>query len=429
MCSICCDPFTNVVRVPIPCPYCDFQACTRCIKTYLLESLDDPHCMQCKTGWNQEFIDQCLSASFRKGELAKHRKEVMFGREKAKLPDTIEAANREKQKKALKAQVAQLTDRIRNLRAELAEAEQRRYQTHLSIDALDATGLTSERRQFVKACPAEGCRGFLSTQWKCQLCETRVCPDCHEIKDRDEHTCSPENLESVKMMARDTKPCPKCSALIHRIDGCDQMWCVCCKTAFSWRTLRIEMGHVHNPEYYRWMRESGQELPREPGDDAQCVDQQRLPSLLVIMRAMRDKGLWNERLGIILRALSHIQHVELHHALNGLNIDNPDPNRDLRIGYLLNEYSEERWKRCLLRRANRQERLNAARQAYEMIVFAGRDIVLRAVEATSAQEVDAAIAQLERLKVYFNECSAAIRARFGTRVVIELSPEWGIVLY
>ena len=68
-------------------------------------------------------------------------------------------------------------------------------------------------------------------------------------------------------MKKDTKPCPKCGQLIHKINGCDQMWCPGCKTPFSWRTGEIERGHVHNPEYYRWMRETGQNIGRDPLDE------------------------------------------------------------------------------------------------------------------------------------------------------------------
>ena len=29
----------------------------------------------------------------------------------------------------------------------------------------------TERKAFIKRCPADDCRGFLSSQWKCGLCE------------------------------------------------------------------------------------------------------------------------------------------------------------------------------------------------------------------------------------------------------------------
>ena len=50
--------------------------------------------------------------------------------------------------------------------------------------------------------------------------------------------------------------------MISKIDGCDQMWCIKCHTQFSWRNGNIITGYNHNPEFFRWMRESGQIIPR-----------------------------------------------------------------------------------------------------------------------------------------------------------------------
>ena len=49
------------------------------------------------------------------------------------------------------------------------------------------------------------------------------------------------------------------------LHNCDQMWCIECKTAFSWAKGTIEKGVVHNPHYYQWMRQNGG-LPRNPNE-------------------------------------------------------------------------------------------------------------------------------------------------------------------
>ena len=55
--------------------------------------------------------------------------------------------------------------------------------------------------------------------------------------------------------------------------GCDQMWCVSCHTTFDWKTMQIKTsGILHNPEYFRYMRENGIAIPRNPNDN-QCVDE------------------------------------------------------------------------------------------------------------------------------------------------------------
>ena len=77
------------------------------------------------------------------------------------------------------------------------------------------------KRKFVRACPADGCMGFLSTAWKCGLCQVNVCSKCHEIKtgEDDEHVCDAGNVETAELLARDTKTCPSCAALIFKISG------------------------------------------------------------------------------------------------------------------------------------------------------------------------------------------------------------------
>jgi len=87
--------------------------------------------------------------------------------------------------------------------------------------ALQNSHVTQEKKKFVRRCTNDGCRGFLSTQWKCGLCEHWVCPDCFEVKGTEknsEHTCKPENVESANLIKKDTKPCPSCGEMIMKID-------------------------------------------------------------------------------------------------------------------------------------------------------------------------------------------------------------------
>ena len=35
-----------------------------------------------------------------------------------------------------------------------------------------------EKKEFIMKCVKEGCRGFLSQAYKCELCSTYVCKDC-----------------------------------------------------------------------------------------------------------------------------------------------------------------------------------------------------------------------------------------------------------
>ena len=81
----------------------------------------------------------------------------------------------------------------------------------------------TERREFIMRCPADECRGFLSTAYKCGTCEAWTCKECHVSvgKDKDaQHTCDPDMVLSAKAIKEETRPCPKCGTRIFKTDGC-----------------------------------------------------------------------------------------------------------------------------------------------------------------------------------------------------------------
>ena len=99
----------------------------------------------------------------------------------------------------------------------------------------------------------------------------QCCKGCRRRDDISAHECKKEDLESVEAIRKETKPCPRCGTRIHKIDGCDQMWCPFCQdkygegTTFSWKTGKIERGRIHNPHYIDYMHNRKANL-REVGD-------------------------------------------------------------------------------------------------------------------------------------------------------------------
>ena len=250
-CSICCDNFNRSTRKPVECNYCDLPQCTSCVKTFLLGSSSDPHCMGCKKAWNREFLDGCLTKVFIENAYKKHRENLLFDREKALMPETLPYAEKEKMCRELTEEVNKLYVDIAKISQEIAAypLPSSTYTVnkmigHLKIHKelkLQRAELVAEKelkndllsvlyrkksvskKQFVRACPANDCRGFLSSQWKCGMCDVWVCPDCHEIIGKDkqvEHVCDPNNVATAKLLDNDTRPCPKCASMIFKIHGC-----------------------------------------------------------------------------------------------------------------------------------------------------------------------------------------------------------------
>ena len=117
----------------------------------------------------------------------------------------------------------------------------------------------SSKKKFLMKCSYDDCRGYLSTQYKCEICEKYTCSKCLEpiglSKDNNDHICNEDNVKSAELVKKETKPCPNCTSRIYKIDGCDQMFCTTCHSAFSWKTGNIIKGVIHNPHYYEWQRQ------------------------------------------------------------------------------------------------------------------------------------------------------------------------------
>lgn len=225
-CAICCQPFTGVLRVQVNCPYCAFGACLKCVEQHLVTTGDayDPKCMNCANPWSQDFIDDTLPKSFRFGALKKRRTDTLVDKEKALMPATtglvdleLTARRMRKEIKEMSAERRELEERLRQLSATIRDDQETLRE--ISGVRLDMHAL--ERRTFVRPCPGDRCRGFLSTQWRCDICKVKVCAQCHEIEDAEiEHVCLPENVETAKAINKETRPCPTCGTRIFKIDGC-----------------------------------------------------------------------------------------------------------------------------------------------------------------------------------------------------------------
>ena len=269
-CNICCDDFNNSTRKNVICPFsdCQYSACKSCVRQYLLGTTKDPHCLNCKKAWPDDFVISTLNRSFFDKEYKEHRKKLLLERELSRLPETMPLATRSIQVDKEQAKITESQTRVKELNA-LINAEKQKQNVHREqIRALHNKDTPEERRKFTMPCPHSDCKGYLSTQYKCELCSLFTCPDCFEIighNKNDPHTCDPNSVASAKSIKDSTKPCPQCGVRIFKISGCDQMWCTQCQIAFSYKTLKIDSGPVHNPHYYNHLRADGA-APRNPQD-------------------------------------------------------------------------------------------------------------------------------------------------------------------
>jgi hypothetical protein len=172
---------------------------------------------ECSRVWTRKHIRDIFTLVFINGSLREHREKILFDKEKALLPATQPIIEGKIEAKKVIAERAEIRRQINEL-----HEKENRLSRHIH-DLQNRRPSANARTVFVRACPDEDCRGFLSTQWKCGICEKWTCPDCHVIKGytRDVlHTCNEDDLATARLLAADTKPCPQCGTGIFKIDGC-----------------------------------------------------------------------------------------------------------------------------------------------------------------------------------------------------------------
>lgn len=433
-CPICIETFTSTTRKEIKCPYCQYGACLKCMKQHLLNQ-QTPNCMNCHVEFNREFIDIHMTKAFRTKELKQHRENILLEREKSLLPATVPYAESAKARKKMEQdctalmmerqklydEAKKITQKMINIRNAYYIAERQRFG---GGEGGASTNQLIEKKAFIKACVVNGCRGFLSTQYKCGICDVWVCPDCHEVKDgqKDEnHKCNPDLVESVKLIGKETKPCPKCAAAIFKVSGCSQIWCTECHTTFDWNTGREEITtNIHNPHYYEWMRRNNNGVvPRNPLDiphnqQNPCGDN-RLPRIYNITNFYATNPNLN-KISSLLRCLVHIQHVEIRTMRNDLRADPEVNNRDLRVKYLMHDIEEESWKKQLQQREKAKELINAKCQVYEMIVQVGGEHLKQLAHTKQCDDqVDLIMTNLSDIIDYYNEAMKNVLDRFNSK--------------
>ena len=219
-----------------------------------------------------------------------------------------------------------------------------------------------QKKEFIMHCQVELCPGFLSTQYKCGLCSVYTCSTCFQVKEQD-HVCKPDNVATAKLLREETKPCPSCTTRIYKIDGCDQMWCTECKTAFSWKTGQVVNGRIHNPHYYEHLRNTQGFVPREENP---CG----LPGIGEIRHTIRQFSAQKPRPLVALIENSIYQYYRFLEEID-TRLEGRNPHEaylvDNRIKYLLKRVDEVKFRRKAFMYAQRSTQFKRHRELMEML--------------------------------------------------------------
>lgn len=396
-CGICSDRFTAIIRKKTTCKYCHASTCSKCVEQYLLTRHEDAHCLHCRVNYNDATLHDICTRTYLQQTYFKHRQEVLINRERANLPLLQEQARRERRQRdrwvqegIINKRIAELKqkrdfiqsehhklyvltygaqrvqgaaqkerlialqeymDQMEEFQNRIREEKRLLYDIRFSMPA--ATGGAAadddkkeeEKKKFVRRCTRDGCQGFLSTAWKCGLCEWHSCSKCFAVKGQAHdapHECKKEDVETAELIKKDCKPCPKCGEFIEKASGCSQMFCISCQTPWDWITGKIvTSGPIHNPHYYEWMRRTGGTVPRNPAD----VPCGGFPGAWELVRFPR--GMKRNIANIFYefhRVCMELQEMSTRQYRT--HIDQA-PLNQLNVKFLLGELDEKKWGRLL----------------------------------------------------------------------------------
>lgn len=337
-CGVCMEE----CKENLTCGSCNTTYCINCSQQFLL-STPQAQCMGCKKEWDERFIRDNFPKQWVNGEYKKRIQELIFQRELSYIPATMslveEVNNYHKQNilfyerleqeafydekiyklrkeqaklsigtEANSARLKFIVKEISNL-TKLKEGVVTKNKTRPSAIDYDTTEQEKQRRkrereermrnrigyqeeqkeekqEFVGLkCSMDKCKGYLNEKNCCSVCQKELCRRCNQEK-LENHNCNKDDVETFKMLLKETKACPGCGVRTSKVDGCDQMWCIECKTAWNWSTCKKVAGAIHNPEYFRYMRERGIAIPRNTQDvrgngiRVGCLDQEDFETLM-----------------------------------------------------------------------------------------------------------------------------------------------------
>ena len=433
-----CISCRSIKRSQITCEYCPFQACATCYEQFIL-TRTVPTCMdlECKREWTRQFMARNFTKIFMSKKYKCHRENIIADQQLALLPATQPEVVRIQDMQVVDNEINDINVKIH----QLAELRTRKHQEWYRLKERREP-INKERRVFVRHCPADNCKGYLSSKWKCGICNVWCCSQCHEIKGLDnnvDHTCDPVVVESIREIGSTSKNCPKCYVPIFKIEGCDQMWCTLCEVYFSWQTGEIDTsGRYHNPHALEALRRRNREgIAREPGDiicgreiNHQMVStvERRISRLfrhfkseqeLFIHRTLIDdmEGVLCDKKKMVSNFIQKTIHMrEVVMRPYRVNID--QRNLNLRIEYMMNQITMDDFKTKLQIIHKKYSKSNEIYQVFDMVVVSLTDILYRFIEHINetAQYIDLSfsiLAEIGPICDFANECFANIEIAYG----------------
>ena len=161
------------------------------------------------------------------------------------------------------------------------------------------------------------------------------------------------------------------------------MFCIQCKTAFSWKTGQVEMGVIHNPHYFELLRQGNihfdeQRHHREHGG---CGPMPYIHTIRRLLEGMPN--VTQQEIYEFYRQCVHHRQVTLPRYVEvDRDIDND------RVDYLVGDLDEKKYKSKLYVRYERTLRKIEERQILESYVSIGEELFRNMTRVNSEKTLE-----------------------------------------
>lgn len=437
-CPICCIEYSP--DSDFHCHSCNIHHCIGCFKKYLLDTTQDPHCMNCRTVITYDQFMKFTDKTWRFKTYKKQREAVLMEREQSKFPATVGHLANLREASIIQQEVNVLIQKRNELNTEIE-----RLQFNIArLKGIAGTAVSEEKKerivyQWVQACPSKDCRGFLNQDFECPVCNVSFCKDClvpHSeghaspegagASQQSRHECDAELVETLKEIKKDAKPCPTCGEFISKISGCDQMFCTGCGTAFSWKTGQKESGLIHNPHAFEFFQRNPEQRElydqqrrrNQAGEGGAC--RQYVPHYTQIRMIPLCQS-WQTKISHFQSNVWNLHEYQIP-RIEEYVVDQ-DMNLDIRIKYIQKEYSEKDFKRILHQREKKRNFvrmiLPILRNTYD--IFA--NYLWAMVDSTDPEKIKQMVEHINELRGETNDIFMKISEDLGYSATVMIGVE------
>jgi len=291
-------------------------------------------------------------------------------------------------------------------------------------------------------CNTPQCRGFVTKETpKCACCNQSTCHRCYqtienatlghhtidvpnsletpehaENADHAEHiehaghVCTEDNIATVQELRRNAKQCPECRVYISKVDGCDQMFCVSCHTAFSWNTgLRIN-GPIHNPHYFEVRARLGNVEPAAANQQANQNGCDEFPSIHLLRREVNGGRQLRPDVELTFRYALHIRDVVCTNLRMLAREYSFNTNLERRVDWMRKKLTDEQFRHHLHRNDKRARYNTELLSLFQMYT----NVVGGLFQNMVVQKTLGAYDDIVKLREYTMDNLNSIRARYGS---------------